>query len=111
MSVADNSMMKMGWTLSTEPQPGQCWLAYLKRFGLRLVLICDEDIVQTFFGSQGRPHSAREADGRWEPGFEDHTMKIGGRSFPVLFPRFLLLYIFKTFHGRADLPLSRKISI
>ena len=70
--------------------------------------------MQTFFSSQGRPHSAWEAYGRWEPGIKDHSIEFGDRRFPALFLGSLKLYVVHHIPMAelyADLLLQHNISI
>lgn len=76
-----------------EPKEGD-YLCFKKDDEDWPVVICDEEIIQTFFPRSPRPSSARQAHGTW---FKDY--KVGGfsldeRSFPALYLGTLQLYVF-----------------
>lgn len=48
------------------------------------VVICDEEIIQTFFTRSPRPGSARQADGSWGKDYKAGGFSISGRRFPAL---------------------------
>ena len=48
------------------------------------VVICDEEILQTFFALQLRPVSARRADGSWGKDYKAGGFSISDRSFPAI---------------------------
>ena len=48
------------------------------------VMICDEEILQTFCAHQPRPTSARRADGSWEKDYKAGGCSISDRRFPVI---------------------------
>lgn len=74
-------------------QAGQYWLATANGLQSWPVVICDEDMVQTFFKSDWRPRSARQPDGMWKPGYRDGGMLAACRQFPVLFLGLTKLYV------------------
>ena len=48
------------------------------------MIICDEEIIQTFFTQTPRPESARRADGTWERNYKAGGFSIRDRHFPAL---------------------------
>ena len=49
------------------------------------VVICDEEVIQTFFTHSLRPTSARKADGNWEKGYEAGGFSVSDRRFPAIY--------------------------
>ena len=48
------------------------------------VVICDEEVIQTFFTRSPRPESARQADGTWGGSYKAGGTSISHRRFPAL---------------------------
>ena len=48
------------------------------------IVICDEEIIQTFFTQPPRPRSARRADGTWEKDYKAGGFLISDRRFPAI---------------------------
>ena len=48
------------------------------------IVICDEEILQTFFANHPRPLSARRADGSWGKDYKTGGFSINDRRFPAL---------------------------
>ena len=48
------------------------------------IVICDEEIVQTFFTDLPRPGSARRADVSWEKDYKAGGFSISDRRFPAI---------------------------
>ena len=46
------------------------------------IVICDEEIIRSFFADLPRPRSARQADGTWE---KDYKCSINDRLFPAIY--------------------------
>lgn len=49
------------------------------------ILICDEEMVQTFFTRSPRPGNARQADGTWGKEYKAGGPSISDRRFPAIF--------------------------
>jgi hypothetical protein len=78
---------------SSEVQVGQYWLATANGLQSWPVVICDEDMIQTFFKGHWRPPSARQPDGSWMAGFGDSGIYVVDRTFPALFLGLMRLYV------------------
>lgn len=48
------------------------------------IVICDEEIIQTFFTQSARPGSARQADGTWNKDYKTGGSSISDRRFPAI---------------------------
>ncbi len=48
------------------------------------VVICDEEIIQTFFARSPRPESARQADGTWVRDYKTGGISSSDRRFPAI---------------------------
>lgn len=48
------------------------------------IVICDEEIIQTFFAQVSRPRSARRADGTWGNDYKAGALSVSDRRFPAL---------------------------
>ena len=48
------------------------------------IVVCDEEIIQTFFANQERPPSAQQADGSWGKDYKAGGFSISDRRFPVI---------------------------
>ena len=48
------------------------------------VVICDEEIIQTFFSQSLRPEGARQADGTWKSDYKPGGSSISERRFPAM---------------------------
>lgn len=49
------------------------------------IVICDEEIIQTFFPRSPRPGSARQADGTWNKDYKAGGFSIDDRHFPAIY--------------------------
>ena len=67
-----------------EPKEGD-YLCMRKDEGDWPVVICDEEIIQTFFPHSPRPSSARQADGTWLKDYKAGGFSLNERSFPALY--------------------------
>ena len=48
------------------------------------VVICDEEIVWTFFKGRVRPFNARQADGTWPEDYKPGGTRVCQRSYPAV---------------------------
>ena len=48
------------------------------------IVICDEEVIHTFFTHLPRPESARRADGTWEKHYKAGGVLISERSVPAV---------------------------
>ena len=48
------------------------------------VVICDEEIVLTFFKGNVRPFNARRADGNWPGDYKPGGLRVCQRSYPTV---------------------------
>ena len=48
------------------------------------ILICDEEIIHTFFIRSPRPGSARQADGTWSKAYRTGGSLVNERRFPAI---------------------------
>lgn len=55
------------------------------------IVICDEEMIQTFFTRSPRPGNARQADGTWEKDYKAGGFSISDRRFPALYLGTLIL--------------------
>ncbi len=66
-----------------ETVAGELWT--IKREGEDWpVVICDEEIVWTFFKGRVRPFNARQADGTWPEEYKSGGSRVGQRSYPAV---------------------------
>ena len=49
------------------------------------IVICDEEMIQTFFTRSPRPGSARQADGTWGKDYKTGGFSISERCFPAIY--------------------------
>lgn len=49
------------------------------------IVICDEEIIHTFFIRSTRPGSARQADGTWGKDYKAGGFSLSERRFPAIF--------------------------
>ena len=48
------------------------------------IVICDEEIIQTFFSRFVRPGSAKQADGTWHKDYKAGGFSMNDRHFPAI---------------------------
>ena len=48
------------------------------------IVICDEEIIHTFFTGSRRPESARQADGTWGKAYKAGGFLVKERRFPAI---------------------------
>ena len=70
--------------------PGEYWLVSKDGEQDWPVVICDEDMVRTYFKGP-RPENARKVDGRWHELFQPGGDLVEQVCFPVLYPGTLKL--------------------
>ena len=77
----------------SETTAGEFWT--LKRDGEDWpVVICDDEIVQTFFKGRQRPFNARRPDGTWADGYKSGEDGIGQRCYPAILLGKLKLWVY-----------------
>lgn len=78
---AENITMKIA---QVDAEPGEYWLVTKDGEDPWPVVICDEDIVRSYFKEKKRPEGARRRDGTWGEEFRIRGKRFGKRYFPAL---------------------------
>ena len=67
----------------TETAAGEFWT--IKKDGEDWPLIvCDEEMVQKYYGKKQRPANARQPDGTWADDYKNGENRVGQRCYPTL---------------------------
>lgn len=66
-------------------EAGEIWLAVKDGQEPWPVVICDEDMLQSFFGDYERPKNARRADGTWHKACGPRGRLAGQKCFPAMY--------------------------
>lgn len=66
-----------------ETVAGEFWI--IKRNGEDWpIIICDEEIIWTFFKGRIRPFNARQADGNWPEEYKNDGIRESQRCYPAV---------------------------
>ena len=70
-------------TKVNEPEEGD-YLSLKRDEELWPIVICDEEIIHTFFARSLRPEGARQADGTWGKAYKADGSLVEDRRFPAI---------------------------
>ena len=79
-------------TIINEPNEGD-YLSLKRNEEEWPIVICDEEIIHTFFARSPRPAGARQADGTWGKAYKADGSLVNQRRFPAICLGTLELYV------------------